>query len=118
MLSEGLSLERWELTMLLLVGHNPLHGFMQLVMSHELIEMDIVEGPSVPASVIKQKWCRQTDLTSNGLFKPQNIIKVTKLGSHGNILMPLHSSKIETCVWKGNIIRMWVRSRDSRISVA
>ena len=51
MLGEGLPLERWELTMLLLVGHNPLHGVMRLVMSHELIELNLVEGPSVPAEV-------------------------------------------------------------------
>src|ERR1041385_6669159 len=92
--------------MLLLVGHNLLHGVMQLVLSHELIKLDIIEGPSVPASVIKQKWCRSTDLTSNGPLKSLNINKVTKLGSHGNKLMPLHSSKIETCVRKGNIIRV------------
>ena len=58
MLGEGLSLEGWEFTMPLLIGHNPLHGVMRLVISHELIELNFVEGPSVPASVIKQKWCR------------------------------------------------------------
>src|ERR1041384_8797996 len=57
-LGDGLPLERWELTMLLLVGHNPLHGVMKLMLYYELIELDNIKGPSVPARKIKQKRCR------------------------------------------------------------
>src|ERR1041385_3399336 len=57
-MGDSLPLERWELTMLLLVGHNPLHGVMKLMLDHELIELDSIKGPSVPARKIEQETCR------------------------------------------------------------
>src|SRR4051812_39271196 len=46
------------------------------------------------------------DLANSGQSKPQNIIKVTKLKSPGNKLMPLHGSKIKPHKRKKHIINM------------
>src|SRR6187399_1252092 len=48
-LGGGLFLKMWYLTVPLLVGHNPLHGVMKLMLDHELIEVNNIKGPSVPA---------------------------------------------------------------------
>ena len=57
-LGNGLPLGWQKLRWLLLIRRNPLHGVMKLLMDHEIIKMNNVEGPSVPASIIKQKRCR------------------------------------------------------------
>src|SRR4051812_24780503 len=44
--------------LLLLIMQNPLHGVMELLLGHKIIELDDVEGPSIPASKIKPKRSR------------------------------------------------------------
>src|SRR3954467_14723885 len=55
---DGLLLEGWILHALLLIGHNPLHGVMKLVLDYEVIELGICKAVSVLARKNKQEWCR------------------------------------------------------------